>query len=131
MARGVAETVIIARGAEGSVLADGTGRLFAPAPQVKVISAVGAGDTFVGAHVLALSRGAVREAALAMAVAAAAAACITPRPNSAAPRMSRAFCPRPHRRHCPMAEALFLLLHGEDLHCSGVRVSDHATTSSI
>ena len=52
--------------------------LFAPAPQVKVVSAVGAGDTFVGAYVLALSQGAPRDSALAYAVAAAAAACITP-----------------------------------------------------
>lgn len=78
VARGVAESVIIARGAEGSVLADGMGRLFAPAPRVQVVSAVGAGDTFVGALVLALAEGAPRDRALACAVAAAAAACITP-----------------------------------------------------
>ena len=94
VARGVAQTVIIARGAEGSVLADGQGRLFAPAPQVKVISAVGAGDTFVGAHVLALSRGAVREAALAMAVAAAAAACITPATELCRPEDVARFLPQ-------------------------------------
>ena len=78
VARGVAETVILARGAEGSVLSDRQGKLFAAAPAVKVISAVGAGDTFVGALVLALAQGASRDCALAQAVAAAAAACLTP-----------------------------------------------------
>ena len=44
----------------------------------QVVSAVGAGDSFVGALVLALSHGQPRDKALAFAVAAAAAACITP-----------------------------------------------------
>ncbi|SEN71154.1 6-phosphofructokinase [Gemmobacter aquatilis] len=78
VARGVAQRVIVARGAEGSVLADGAGRLFGAAPRVEVVSAVGAGDTFVGALVLALARGEPRDCALAQGVAAAAAACITP-----------------------------------------------------
>lgn len=76
--RGVADCVILARGAAGSVLADGQGKLFAAAPAVRVVSSIGAGDTFVGAFVLALSQGASRTEALAAAVAAAAAACITP-----------------------------------------------------
>ena len=76
--QGVAETVILARGAEGSVLADRQGKLLAHAPKVQVVSAVGAGDSFVGALVLALSHGQPRDKALAFAVAAAAAACITP-----------------------------------------------------
>lgn len=78
VARGVAQAVIIARGAEGSVLADGAGMVFAAAPPVQVVSAVGAGDTFVAALVLALAGGADRDCALAQAVAAAAAACLTP-----------------------------------------------------
>lgn len=78
VAAGVARMVIIARGAEGSVLADGQGKLFAPAPRVEVLSAVGAGDTFVAALVLAMATGAARETALCRAVAAAAAACLTP-----------------------------------------------------
>lgn len=78
VARGVADCVILARGAAGSVLADHEGRLFAAAPPVQVVSAIGAGDTFVGAFVLALSQGASRTGALVAGVAAAAAACITP-----------------------------------------------------
>jgi 6-phosphofructokinase 2 len=78
VAAGIARCVIIARGAEGSVLADAEGKLFAPAPAVQVVSAVGAGDTFVAALVLAAARGAGRAEMLAHAVAAAAAACMTP-----------------------------------------------------
>lgn len=78
VARGVADCVILARGAAGSVLADRHGKLFATAPPVQVVSAIGAGDTFVGAFVLALSQGADRAEALIAAVAAAAAACLTP-----------------------------------------------------
>ncbi len=55
---GAAEIVIIARGAEGSVLATKEGRWFAPAADVPVASVTGAGDSFVAGAVLALSRGA-------------------------------------------------------------------------
>lgn len=72
--RGVARKVIVARGADGSVLADTDTRLFAKAPKVKVNSKVGAGDSFVGGYVLALARGQSEGAALAQGVAAAAAA---------------------------------------------------------
>lgn len=78
VAQGVAQCVILARGAAGSVLADAQGKLFAAAPPVQVTSAIGAGDTFVGALVLALAEGADRTGALAAGVAAAAAACLTP-----------------------------------------------------
>lgn len=77
VARGVAETVIIARGAEGNVLADAQGRLIARPPAVPVISAVGAGDSFVAGLVLALSQGATPSATLTLATAAAAAAVMT------------------------------------------------------
>ncbi|WP_101341551.1 1-phosphofructokinase family hexose kinase [Cereibacter azotoformans] len=77
VARGVAGCVIIARGADGSVLADARGRWHSRSEPVEVVSAVGAGDTFVGAFVLALARGAQPETALAHGVAAAAAAVIT------------------------------------------------------
>lgn len=77
VARGVAETVIVARRAEGSVLADGEGRLFSPAAKVEVRSKVGAGDSFVAAYVLALARGEARDCALAQGVAAASAAVMT------------------------------------------------------
>jgi len=55
---GAAEIVIIARGADGSVLATAEGRWFAPAADVPVASVTGAGDSFVAGSVLALSRGA-------------------------------------------------------------------------
>lgn len=75
--KGVAKTVIVARGAEGNVLANATERLFSPAPKVKVKSTVGAGDSFVAAYVLAVARGQDAATALAMASAAAAAAVMT------------------------------------------------------
>lgn len=54
---GVAGLVIVARGADGSVLASNSGRWHAVgARAVKVVSKVGAGDSFVGAFTLALSR---------------------------------------------------------------------------
>lgn len=77
VARGVADCVIIARGADGSVLADTRGRWHARSAPVAVVSAVGAGDTFVGAFVLALAKGEPPEVALAHGVAGAAAAVMT------------------------------------------------------
>lgn len=74
---GVAKTVIVARGAEGNVLANADLRLFSPAPKVKVKSTVGAGDSFVAAFVLAMARGQDPATGLAMASAAAAAAVMT------------------------------------------------------
>lgn len=76
--RGVARQIIIARGADGSVLADAGRRLHAKAPKVHVVSKVGAGDSFVGSFVLAMARGEGPAAALARGVAAAAAAVTTP-----------------------------------------------------
>ncbi len=55
--RGAADVVILARGAEGSVLASQGQRLFSPAAKVSVVSKIGAGDSFMAALVLALSRG--------------------------------------------------------------------------
>jgi 6-phosphofructokinase 2 len=75
--RGVAEQVIIARGADGNVLADAEARFFAPAARVKVKSTVGAGDSFVAAFVLAMSRGQTHAEALSLGSAAAAAAVMT------------------------------------------------------
>ncbi len=74
VARGVAKKVIVARGADGSVLAGEGVRLFAKAPKVQVRSKVGAGDSFVGGYILTLARGGSEAEALAMGVAAAAAA---------------------------------------------------------
>jgi 6-phosphofructokinase 2 len=75
--QGVARTVIIARGAEGNVLADKDQRLFSPAARVKVKSTVGAGDSFVAAFVLALARGQSNAEALGLGSAAASAAVTT------------------------------------------------------
>lgn len=75
--RGVARTVIVARGAEGSVLVDADRRIFAKAAKVRVKSMVGAGDSFVAGLVLSLARGESPEQALAMGAAAASAAVMT------------------------------------------------------
>ncbi|MGB8812796.1 MAG: 1-phosphofructokinase family hexose kinase [Paracoccaceae bacterium] len=75
--KGAAQQVIIARGADGSVLADSDKRLFSKAALVPVKSKVGAGDSFVGGYVLALAQGDAVERALARGVAAASAAVMT------------------------------------------------------
>ena len=74
---GVARMVIIARGADGNVLADQDNRIFAKAAKVRVKSTVGAGDSFVAAFVLALSRGQSHAEALSLGSAAASAAVTT------------------------------------------------------
>ncbi len=71
---GVARQVIIARGADGNVLADKDHRIFAKAAKVKVRSTVGAGDSFVAAFVLGLARGQSNDEALGLGSAAASAA---------------------------------------------------------
>ena len=75
--RGVAQRVIVARGADGNVMADATQRIFAKAAKVKVRSTVGAGDSFVAAYVLAMSRGQSNAEALSFGSAAASAAVMT------------------------------------------------------
>ena len=77
VARGVAKRVVVARGADGSVMADAGKRIFARAATVVVKSRVGAGDSFVGGLVLALARGQTDEEALSFAAAAASAAVMT------------------------------------------------------
>ncbi|RAP40701.1 hypothetical protein BYZ73_14065 [Rhodovulum viride] len=77
VARGVASVVVIARGAEGNVLAAEGLRLHVAAAKVPVRSLVGAGDSFVGAFVLALARGAELARALQWGAAAASAAVMT------------------------------------------------------
>ena len=74
VARGVARTVVVARGADGSVLVDKDRRIFAKAAKVKVKSTVGAGDSFVAGLILSLARGEPPETALALGTAAASAA---------------------------------------------------------
>lgn len=75
--KGVARVVIVARGAEGNVMATAERRLIAAAPKVTVKSTVGAGDSFVAAFVLALARGQTLDEALSLGSAAAAAAVTT------------------------------------------------------
>jgi 6-phosphofructokinase 2 len=75
---GVAEMVVVARGAEGNVLATADERLFASAYEVPVKSRVGAGDSFVGAFTLALARGESPAEALKWGTATASAATMTP-----------------------------------------------------
>lgn len=69
--KGVARIVIVARGADGSVLASKDERWHAVGPSVKVISKVGAGDSFVGAFALSLARGEPLKTCLAHGVASA------------------------------------------------------------
>jgi len=75
---GVADCVVLARGAEGSVLATRTDRLHCTPPRVPVSSAVGAGDSFVAGFALALARGQPMAEALTLGTAAAAATMMTP-----------------------------------------------------
>jgi 6-phosphofructokinase 2 len=77
-ADGVADIVVIASGADGSVCAAPSGRFHAVSPRSEVVSAVGAGDSFVGAFALALHRGDAVDEALRFGTAAAAAAVMTP-----------------------------------------------------
>ncbi len=77
-ARGAARTVIIARGADGSVMADESGLWHVTASNRTVVSAIGAGDSFVGGFCLGVARGDGLPEALRMGAAAAAAAVISP-----------------------------------------------------
>ena len=79
--RGVAEIVVISRGAEGSVLVDRHQRLFCRAPSVPVKSKTGAGDSLMAALTWHLSRGDGAETALQAGVAAASAAVMTEATN--------------------------------------------------
>lgn len=75
--KGVSRRVVVARGADGNVLAEAYRRLFASAAKVPVVSTVGAGDSFVAGLVMMLARGARAPEALAFAGAAASAAVTT------------------------------------------------------
>ena len=75
--RGAARWVIVARGADGSVMADGSRLLHVAAAKVVVRSRVGAGDSFVGGFVKALAEGKGVELALQHGSAAASAAVTT------------------------------------------------------
>ncbi len=71
--RGVASIVVIGRGGEGSIMVTQNQRFICRAPEVTVRSKIGAGDAFVGAMTLALSRGDLPDLALRWGVAAASA----------------------------------------------------------
>ncbi|WP_347310978.1 1-phosphofructokinase family hexose kinase [Defluviimonas sp. SAOS-178_SWC] len=75
--QGAARIVIIARGADGSVLATADDRWFAKAADVPVKSKVGAGDSFLAAFTLALARDAALSEALQHGMAAASATVMT------------------------------------------------------
>jgi 6-phosphofructokinase 2 len=77
VAAGAAEIAILARGAEGSVLASAEGCWFAPAARVPVVSLTGAGDSFVAGATLALERGMALPEVLVWGVSAASAAVTT------------------------------------------------------
>lgn len=76
--RGAAELVAVTMGMEGAVLASAKGLLRLPAIHVRERSAVGAGDSFLAAMTLAISRGEVAEDAFRYGIAAGAAAVMTP-----------------------------------------------------
>lgn len=78
VAHGVAGTVIVARGAEGNVMVREDLRLMARPPKVPLVSAVGAGDSFVAGLTLSLAQRQPWQQALALGTAAAAAAVMTP-----------------------------------------------------
>lgn len=69
--RGAAQRVILARGADGSVMAGPEGLTQVSAADVAVVSAVGAGDSFVGAFAYGLASGKSAPDALALGAAAA------------------------------------------------------------
>jgi 6-phosphofructokinase 2 len=75
---GQAEVVALTLGAEGAVLATRDQTLRLASPPVEAVSAVGAGDSFVGAMVCALAKGRSAVEAFAHGVAAGAAAAMTP-----------------------------------------------------
>lgn len=75
---GAAATVIIARGKDGSVMADAQGLWHVTAANDTVVSAIGAGDSFVGGFCLGIAQGQSAPEALRMGAAAAAAAVMSP-----------------------------------------------------
>ncbi len=75
---GAAAHVVVTFGREGALLASADGVLRVPARHVDTISAVGAGDSFVGAMTWSLTQGHTIEEAFRFGVAAGAAAAMTP-----------------------------------------------------
>lgn len=75
--RGVAEILVMGRGAEGSLVVTPFARHFCSTPKVPVVSKIGAGDAFVGSFTFALQRGDRVEDALRWGVSASAATMAT------------------------------------------------------
>jgi 6-phosphofructokinase 2 len=75
--QGKAEVVVLSLGEGGAWLFTNEGACFAPSLPIKVVSAIGAGDSFVGAMVWALARGLELQAAFRYGVAAGSAALLS------------------------------------------------------
>ncbi len=78
IAEGRADYAALTLGEAGAVLASKASVIRLPTPSVKVVSTVGAGDSFLAAFVLRLAQGNTAEAALRTAVAAGSAAVMSP-----------------------------------------------------
>lgn len=78
VARGVARAVVLARGSDGNILATDAGTWHARAVPVRVVSAVGAGDSLAAGLLLGRARGGDWPEALALAAACATATCLMP-----------------------------------------------------
>lgn len=72
--KNIADVIVMARGADGSVFASATERLHICPPKSSILSAVGAGDSLVGGLTLALAQGKSLEQAGLLATAAASSA---------------------------------------------------------
>ncbi|MDO5641798.1 MAG: PfkB family carbohydrate kinase, partial [Paracoccus sp. (in: a-proteobacteria)] len=75
---GAAQSVIVARGSDGNVIAGADGAWIAESAPVPVVSKVGAGDSFVAGFTLGHARGLPAHDALGLGSALASAACMTP-----------------------------------------------------
>lgn len=71
------DNVIISLGGKGAVLSCDNGTFFAKAPEIKVVSTIGAGDSMIAGFLAAVSEGLTYETALKTAVSYGSAACLT------------------------------------------------------
>ncbi len=94
VARGAARRIVVGRQAEGNVLAEAAGAWFAAAAPVAVVSAIGAGDSFLAAMTYAFAIGSEPDEALRWGTAAACAAVSTPGTQICAPEDIEALRPR-------------------------------------
>ncbi len=94
VARGIARRIVVGRGAEGNILAEADGVWFAAAAPVEVVSAIGAGDSFLAALTYAFAIGSAPAEALQWGTAAACAAVATPGTKICDPETVEALRPR-------------------------------------